>query len=194
MHLITPEEIGEITTKHNGGKFLGLTDLATERLKKGYSRDFSKSIEQAPKDESPLGENLGLAKIIPFQTKESEDLELQTPSLDPQKLTQKLKSDEGLRAHRLDIKNPIKKIREDENKTPLEGGLVVEHSEGETLSTFILIEKEKLKKSQQALKQKEIVQLYQKNLNVDVEQVRAELEDEEHASIENGILINRKQY
>jgi len=49
----------------------------------------------------------------------------------------------------------------------------VVHAEGENMSSFILIEKERLKRSQKILKQKEIIDLYQKNGNVDVEQIRS---------------------
>ncbi len=57
LRVITPEEIGEITTKHNGGKFFSLTDLIKERVEKNINRDFSKDVSD---------EDSNQAKILPF--------------------------------------------------------------------------------------------------------------------------------
>jgi hypothetical protein len=69
----------------------------------------------------------------------------------------------------------------------------VEHNEEENMSSFILIEKARLKKSQKTLKQKEIIELYQKNSNVDVEQIKSTNQTPGEAS-EAGVLVNKKQY
>jgi hypothetical protein len=69
----------------------------------------------------------------------------------------------------------------------------IEHKENENMSSFILIEKARLKKSQQILKQKEIIDLYQKNSNVDVEQIKSTNTNFEQ-SREAGVLVNKKQY
>ena len=69
----------------------------------------------------------------------------------------------------------------------------VEHSEDENMSTFILVEKARLKKSQKVLKQKEIIDLYQKNSSVDVEQIKS-MNSEAAQGTEAGVLVNKKQY
>ena len=68
-----------------------------------------------------------------------------------------------------------------------------EHLENENMSSFILIEKARLKRSQQILKQKEIIDLYQKNSHVDVEQIKGSNTNLAQAK-EAGVLINKKQY
>ena len=61
------------------------------------------------------------------------------------------------------------------------------------MSSFILIEKARLKKSQHVLKQKEIIDLYQKNSSVDVEQIKGSNTNLAQDR-ESGVLINKKQY
>jgi uncharacterized membrane protein (DUF106 family) len=61
------------------------------------------------------------------------------------------------------------------------------------MATFILIEKERLKKSQQSLKQKEIIDLYRKNAHVDVEQIK-QTSHEATSGDDSGILVNKKHY
>jgi hypothetical protein len=61
------------------------------------------------------------------------------------------------------------------------------------MSSFILIEKERLKRSQKSLKQKEIIDLYQKNSHVDVEQIKGSNTNLSQAR-EAGVLVNKKQY
>jgi hypothetical protein len=70
---------------------------------------------------------------------------------------------------------------------------MVEHKENENMSSFILIEKERLKRSQFSLKQKEIIDLYQKNSHVDVEQIKGS-NNNLAQSRESGVLVNKKQY
>src|SRR4051812_16981886 len=74
LRLITPEEIGDIATKHNGGKFLSLTDLVTERVEHNIYRDFSSvdSMEEIHEQHNPTQ-----AKILPFK-RGGEDAEAPT--------------------------------------------------------------------------------------------------------------------
>jgi hypothetical protein len=67
------------------------------------------------------------------------------------------------------------------------------HKEDENMSSFILIEKARLKQSQKTLKQKEIIDIYQKNSNVDVEQIKSTNNDPTSSS-ETGVLVNKKRY
>ena len=173
LRIITPEEVGEITTKHNGGKFVALTDLVNERVQKNIFRNFSSNNHQAE-------ESSGEAKILPFrpdnqdQTEESKELE----------------SADKLEINTEGIKDSLHQLAKRMQQKSIEK---VEHVEDENMSSFILIEKARLKKSQQQLKQKEILELYQKNINVDVEQIRGQ-EDNLTQSRETGVLVNKKQF
>lgn len=147
LRIITPEEISEIATKHNGGKFLSLTALAVERFEKKVFRDFSGD----EKLHSELEEK-SAAKILPFKS-ENDD------------------GEEEIKVH----------------------APKMAHGENENMATFILIEKERLKRSQQTLKQKEIIDLYRKNSSVDVEQIKHTNQDIANSS-ETGTLVNKKHY
>jgi len=174
LRIITPEEVGEITTKHNGGKFQSLTDLVNERVQKNIFRNFAQNIEQ---DE---GEG---AKILPFKLEDlDEDLSaneesVDAPDLNPAEISRGLTE---LAKNMLDKKSSVEHEEQD-------------HDTDENMSSFILIEKARLKKSQQTLKRKEVLELYQKNISVDVEQIRGQ-EDNLSQSKEAGVLVNKKQY
>lgn len=171
LRLITPEEIGEIATKHNGGKFLSLTELVRERVEHQIFRDFSSpdSMEEIHEAHS------NQAKILPFRKKDSEEQSSpQSPEHD---------SLNTLANEKIENELADKSIVEE----------VIEHKEDENMSSFIMIEKARLKRSQRTLKQKEIIDLYQKNSNVEVEQIKASnsnLGQEQEA----GVLVNKKQY
>src|SRR5665647_19826 len=76
LRLITPEEIGDIATKHNGGKFLSLTDLVNERVDHKIYRDFSSadSMDEIHDDHNKPLE----AKILPFKRQADANSELNT--------------------------------------------------------------------------------------------------------------------
>lgn len=146
LRIITPEEISEIATRHNGGKFLSLTALAVERFEEKVFRDFS--------DDEKLHSDLeekSAAKILPFKAEDGgeEEVKIHAPK--------------------------------------------VTHGENENMATFILIEKARLKRSQQTLKQKEIIDLYRKNSSVDVEQIKHTNQDINNAG-EAGTLVNKKHF
>lgn len=173
---MTPEEIGDIATKHNGGKFLALTDLVNERIEKNIHRDFS-NLEYMEEIHEQKEAAEKLAKVLPFKKGE-------TPAGEAGANTEGEVSLSSL-AH-----------------GSLEGGAAVAlepheekaaHAEGENMSSFILIEKERLKRSQKILKQKEIIDLYQKNVNVDVEQIRSSNSNFTQSN-EAGVLVNKKQF
>lgn len=176
LRIITPEEIGDITSKHNGGKFFSLTDLIKERVQKNIVRDFSAEITD---------DNSSQAKILPFSNSiedlmKDEELsegeeKLSEPNIDQEKLKQSL-SEMALR-----LQN-----HQDKNKK-------VEHADDENMSSFILLEKERFKRSQKKLKEKEIIDLYSKTSNVDTEQLKASNENL-NQSRESGILVNKKHY
>jgi hypothetical protein len=176
LRIITPEEVGEITTKHNGGKFVSLTDLLNERVQNNVYRNFSQPIET----ESHLGE----AKILPFNREiKNEQLENLIPN---EEIVESVEINEA------DLKQSLTKLAQNmaDSRKKAESA---KHNENENMSSFILIEKARLKKSQQVLKQKEVLELYQKNSNVDVEQLKGQ-EDNMSLTKESGVLVNKKHY
>ncbi len=179
LRLITPEEIGDIATKHNGGKFLSLTDLVNERVERNIYRDFSNP-ESTDKIHEEHSHNKQ-AKILPFKKPETAN-DIQLSSTD--------KSGENP-VSLADMANAS--LENSESSAPEEKKAEVEHKENENMSSFILIEKARLKRSQQILKQKEIIDLYQKNSTVDVEQIKGSNTNLAQAR-EAGVLINKKHY
>lgn len=176
LRIITPEEIGDIATKHNGGKFLSLTDLVSERVEHNVFRDFSSadSIDELHEIHSKQ------AKILPFkknavpsaETSQAEEIQTEEVS--------------SLADAALEQINLTTTETSSSNED-------VAHKEDENMSSFILIEKERLKRSQKSLKQKEIIDLYQKNSTVDVEQIKGSNNNLSQAR-EAGVLVNKKQY
>jgi hypothetical protein len=178
LRILTPEEIGDIATKHNGGKFLSLNDLVNERIDKKIYRDFSTQDYMEEFHEKSKG-----AKILPFK-KNNEDGS--DPSSEAEKESQESahQSLTGMGEEHL-AHSKITSSNEVINDAA--------HADGENMSSFILIEKARLKRSQKMLKQREIIDLYQKNSNVDVEQIRGSNTNLEQSS-EAGVLVNKKQY
>lgn len=173
LRLITPEEIGDIATKHNGGKFLSLNDLVMERVEHNIHRDFSSP--DSMNEIHELHATSAQAKILPFKTREEE----QSPT-DETPIATDSEAQVSLTALG-DM--AILEIQEKE----------IKHNEGENMSSFILIEKERLKRSQHVLKQKEIIDLYQKNSNVDVEQIKGSNQNRSQDK-DAGVLVNKKHY
>lgn len=171
LRIITPEELGELTSKHNGGKFLSLTELVEERLD-DIVRDFSsdEAYDQTPSK----------AKILPFKkpTNTEEVLELSEDE----------NTEVDGEIHHAELKNS-EAIEVKEKSTEV----VPEYNEKDNLSTFILLEKARLKRSQQTLKQKEIIQMYSQNAAVDIEQVKVEKENL-NKSARSGVLVDKKQF
>jgi hypothetical protein len=172
LRIITPEEVGEIATKHNGGKFLSLTDLVNERIERAIYRDFSdvNSMEEIYEEHS----NYNQAKILPFK-KDNVLQASEQANEENSKIKSNLDSNESIIASNEVIPKSVK------------------HEENENMSSFILIEKERLKRSQRILKQKEIFELYQKNSDVAVEEVKSSNRDSSKSN-KAGILINKKHY
>jgi hypothetical protein len=171
LRLITPEEVGEIATKHNGGKFLSLTELVNERVERNIYRDFSSPDSMEEIHEAHASHQ---AKILPF----TKALKLNTGN----ELKEIPKNSENSPTSTVEVQG-LTELTEKE----------IEHKENENMSSFILIEKARLKRSQQILKQKEVFDLYQKNSSIDVEQIKNSNANLAQTS-EAGVLINKKQY
>jgi hypothetical protein len=187
LRIITPEEVSDIATKHNGGKFLSLTDLVNERIDRKIYRDFSSadSVDEIHEEHAQQSsEKDGGAKILPFGKKEVEDLlpEQSVENEQTPKFVVQMKPTSQVTPSReiLDQIAPAKIV-------------IVEHKADENMSSFILVEKARLKSSQKSLKQKEIIDLYQKNSNVDVELIKS-TNQTAASSTEGGVLISKKQY
>lgn len=188
LRIITPEEIADIATKHNGGKFLSLTDLVTERVERKIYRDFTRpeSIEEIHEAHAQQKEKDQTAKILPFGKKEI------PPSAKDEKETGNT-SEISERVSLTTMAIQTSQVAHQEwHEEEVEEEKIV-HKEDENMSTFILIEKARLKKSQKVLKQKEIIDLYQKNSTIDVEQIKS-LNSESAQATEAGVLVNKKQY
>lgn len=182
LRIITPEEIADIATKHNGGKFLSLTDLVNERVDRKIYRDFSStdSMDEIHEEHaSQHTETEGLAKILPFNKLENTEVATEEVAAAPRFVTQSKPTSQFAPAYE-HVEAPAK-------------AAIVEHKEDENMSSFILVEKKRLQQSQKALKQKEIINLYQKNSNIDVEQIKSTNQNPSTAS-EAGVLVNKKQY
>ena len=177
LRIITPEEVGEITTTHNGGKFISLTTIVNERVQKNIFRNFALPIEDIEGEDT--------AKILPFRSKENQN-EI-NEELHLSESAKIVLDEEGLKASL----NTLARKMVGKN-SPVENEKI-EHVENENMSSFILIEKARLKRSQKVLKQKEILELYQKNINVDVEQIKGQQNDIGEVK-ESGVLINKKHY
>lgn len=193
LRIITPEEIADIATKHNGGKFLSLTDLVNERVEHKIYRDFSSAesldeIHEAHSKQNGTFEEAadsGSAKILPFNQKKEET----------QTEDEELIGPEAIPAPRFVVQaKPTSQMAYQPQEEVVQmKAPAIEHKEDENMSSFILIEKARLKQSQKALKQKEIIDLYQKNSHVDVEQIKSTNQNPTTSS-ESGVLVNKKQY
>ena len=174
LRLITPEEIGEIATKHNGGKFLTLTDLVSERFDHDIHRDFTSptSVDDIHDDHNLVVE----AKILPFTKSKNEN---EKPNLEDNKITSLTEAACGS----IEVKSGSEQVSAE----------VVTHKEDENMSSFILIEKARLKRSQETLKKKEIIDLYQKNSVVEVEQIK-NTKNNLTQEADAGVLVNKKHY
>jgi hypothetical protein len=192
LRIITPEEIADIATKHNGGKFLSLTDLVNERVERKIYRDFTNinSIDLIHDEHAIHKESLKTAKILPFKTPAKKNQQLVEESSDSN-------SDNGnskvvFKAITTSQISPV--IMEESLVTKAQAiEQKIQHKEDENMSSFILIEKERLKHSQENLKRKEIINLYQKNSNIDLEQIKSTNQAAGDAG-EAGVLVNKKQY
>lgn len=183
LRLITPEEIGDIATKHNGGKFLSLTDLVNERVEHKIYRDFSSpdSMDEIHDDHALSSQ----AKILPFKKPGEEQ------SLEITNNKNSLSENNG--EDKVSLNALADASLKESKEAPALKNEEILHKENENMSSFILIEKARLKRSQQILKQKEIIDLYQKNSHVDVEQIKGSNSSLDQAS-EAGVLINKKHY
>lgn len=185
LRIITPEEIADIATKHNGGKFLSLTELVNERVERNIHRDFSStdSMDEIHEEHATFNDKKkeNQAKILPFKlVKHVDEVSgepLVGPELPPSFIARAITTSQIVQ----------------EEELVSEAKAVAEHKEDENMSSFIMVEKARLKKSQKTLKQKEIIDLYQKNSNIDVEQIKNTNQVAGNAS-EIGVLVNKKQY
>lgn len=190
LRIITPEEIADIATKHNGGKFLSLTALVNERFERNIHRDFTNTnaIDQIHDEHALYSAQMESAKILPFNTA----VKNLKPALIP---LEKLPPVQPLllKVNQKVVMKPTSQIVHHEEEVVVEKKEIIKHAENENMSSFILVEKERLKQSQTSLKKKEVIRLYQKNSNIDLEQIKTSNQGSVESS-EAGVLVNKKQY
>ena len=185
LRIITPEEIADIATKHNGGKFLSLTALVDERVERNIHRDFTSTnaIDEIHDEHASYTEKNEVAKILPFKpllkANKFEFIPFEKGGVEKIDLRSKLI---------IQARPTSQAIQYEEEEVE-----TLKHTENENMSSFILVEKERLKKSQKSLKRKEIISLYQKNSNVDLEQIKTSKKSSVDSG-DGGVLINKKQY
>ena len=185
MRIMTPEEIADIATKHNGGKFLSLTQLVDERVKHEIYRDFSSNdaIDIIHEEHAQI-QNDREAKILPFHFEETVVPNISVSGTLFESRPQLINTSQTIA---VEAHEPQKVEHFKAEEAP------IEHAKDENMSSFILIEKARLKQSQKTLKQKEVIDLYQKNSNVDVEQIKSTNQNPAE-STEAGVLVNKKQF
>lgn len=189
LRIITPEEIADIATKHNGGKFLSLTALVDERVERNIHRDFTptNAIDDIHDEHASYTEKVEAAKILPFAS----PLKANKHEFIPfeKEGAEKIDLRSRLTVH---IKHTSQAINYEDEEV-VEKHEPVVHAEDENMSSFILVEKERLKQSQKSLKKKEIIRLYQKNSTIDLEQIKTSNKTAADSG-EAGVLVNKKQY
>lgn len=186
LRLITPEEITEIATKHSeGGRFISMTELLKERVLQKIYRDFTK-LEMIDEILDKHNEKLKkqFHKNLDFDQSQDELAALRAQREEDNELA---KISPAINVQM----RATSQVKENEDFIELNGH--IKNDDGvENMSSFIINEKERMKKSQYVLKQKEILTLYEKNSNIDVSEVK--IENKNPGTIgHKGILINKKQ-
>ncbi len=177
LRFITPDEIEEMTSSSSGGAQVSLTSIALKRI--------------ASFDEEDKEEDDGGAKILPFTTGAKKERH-QRDSID-----EEIESFEKRTVEADKRREDAKRLATERNVHFSSGGVAFEEEEvvDEKLDTsvFILAEQRKLKKSQEKLKVKEVIGLYQKNAAVSVEQEK-KINEDMSKSTYSGVLINRRRF
>lgn len=175
LRMLTPSEVQELTASSSGEAFSSLTDMMLERIHSALPASHKKKEEAA--------------KILPF--------EKPVASSAPDEIDQRFQAFEERSASASERQQEAKRKAMDAHVHF--SGTSVAFEEEEVIeeqietSVFILAEQRKLKKSQKRLKGQEVLQLYQKNAAVSVEQEKQANQDMSK-STNSGILINKKRY
>lgn len=187
LRLFTPEEINELTTTSIGRKKVSLTQLVTKRINNESISESDFAQVDDDDDENAVEHE---AKILDFNsTNESDNIddEQSEEAVEEYILECGQKVEAVLRKFQKNCSEWDKKINNSSRpKRNLDG---VRKKE---VSTFILEEKQKIEKSYSMLKSVEIMALYRKNSQVDIEQQKNNKDDLNKAA-QSGLLINKKQ-
>lgn len=176
LRIVTPEEVSEIATKYSDiGRIVSLTELLKEKLFKNVHRDFSK-----------------LASLDGFDDDFDNELDVihEIDAIESKTLAQEIDSQLISPSIRIGMR-PTQQIKENEDFIQL-NSFLKNDVEDKNMSAFIIEEKERLKKSQNTLKKKEVLSLYEKNSNLDSEEIKNENKSK-NESAKIGNLINKKQ-
>jgi hypothetical protein len=176
LRLMTPEKISELTTSSSGKKKAELTDVLLKDLSGSEILDDNGDVlsEGEEEEKAPVYE----AKILPLDgSGANEDLEIECGGVVIGLMKEFVEECKKMEKNLLGAKRKVKR----------KGG-----SQKKGTSSFILEEKKKMEASYFNLKGKEILNLYQKNSEFDIEQQKNNKDDLLKAS-QLGILINKKQ-
>lgn len=177
LRIITPEEISDIAVKYNEeGRVVALTEILRDRIFRNMNRDFSKL---SYKDDLLEDEE----KILKFKKIKEKEHHLE------EKFSNE-SYEYASPVYRVEMR-PNTQVKENEDFISLNNHLKDDESV-KNMSAFILEEKERLKKSQQVLKQKEVRGLYEKNSQLGREEIKKENKSSKE-SAQKGNLIDRKQ-
>ena len=192
LRMLTPDEIKQLTENSNGEAFNSLTDLVLKRPQDGVPKGKAKEdgAKAEAKDGTKEGTNEG-AKILPFEkpTQKAEEV--------PDAIDQKYQEFQDRTATAEERQQEARCLAKESHVHF--SGTSVAFEEEEIIeeqietSVFILAEQRKLRKSQKMLKGKEVLQLYQKNAAVSVEQEKQANQDMSKSTYQ-GILVNKKRF
>ena len=164
LRILTPDELNELTTTSKGRNLVSLTKM--------LSKDLESDKHQAEEDEG--------AKVLPFKGKESDE------EIVPER-SEVLAFDIACGEKCLVILDDhVKRI------TVLNKNYSKNCPVGQETSSFIISEKTRFKDNYNRIKSKEILSLYKKNANLDIEREKSDGQDASGSS-NIGVLVNKKQ-
>lgn len=183
LRILTPEEINDLTTSSNSEDKVPLSAVLDDIC---YGRRLHIADELIGQEASESDDtNSGAPKILPFNNSEpvghehcKYPRELAYVQAGPRVYKLIL---EGMR----DASNIFKSAKDLKYVRPYS-------DEDEKGTIFILREKLKMQNSQRRLKEKEVLSLYEKNANINIEQEKIN-RDDMTKSTQYGVLINKKQ-
>ena len=176
LRIITPEEISDIAVKYvEEGRIVALSEILRDRVFRNMNRDFSKLTY---KDEIFEADQ----KVLKFRQNKDKEQHEEKPSSENFEYASPV--------YHVQMR-PNTQVKENEDFITLNNHLKDDESV-KNMSAFILEEKERLKKSQHVLKQKEVMVLYEKNAHLGREEIKKENKSLKE-SAQKGNLIDKKQ-
>lgn len=165
LRILTPDELNELTTTSKGRNLVSLTKMLT--------KDIS---DEDPNDDLEEDHE---AKILPFKSKESDEVETI--------------NEDGMAFH-VECGERCMVILDDHIKriTVLNRNYSKNCPVTQETSSFIISEKDRFKDNYNRIKSKEVLSLYKKNADIDINREKSSKEDLQSSS-NVGVLVNKKQ-